>query len=112
MSIVTVNDKVKDKDLKKASEEYGQYIKIVVDIDSGLIAIGGMWHADAEKILLKNGSRQENLWGGGIDMESKQIDYTALINIRPRQDNPSMEITDKDIRKRFLEIVKQKFKYE
>ncbi len=73
------------------------------------MAIGGEWHADAEKILLGEGSKQENLWGGGIDIETKNIDLVALINLRPNMGRNSQEIIDEKIRKQFLKIVEDKF---
>jgi len=58
-------------------------------------------HSDA--MLLERGSRQENLWGAnyfpGLG-EAECIEFTSLINIRPAQDNRSMEIADERIRAR------------
>lgn len=109
MAVVFIKDEVKSKDLKTASEEYGNYIKVVVDIKTKKMAIGGEWHADAEKWLLKIGSKQENIWGGGINIKNRKIDTVALINVRPNQDNPSQDVLDKDIRKKFINIVQKKF---
>ena len=72
------------------------------------MALGGQWHADGEKLLLDEGSRQSNLWGGGIKLTTKIIDYTSLINIRG-QVNPSHVIMDAKIRALFDQIVKGKF---
>lgn len=109
MSIVIIEKRATERDIEKASEEYGQYVKIVADIESGITAIGGVWHADAERKLIEDGSDQESLWGGGIDLVSKKIDYSALINIRPTQENDSMEILDKEIKNKFRKIVTDKF---
>ena len=109
MAVVIIRDQITKKDIKTASEEYGDYIKIVVDVETGAIAIGGEWHADAEKILLEQDSKQQNLWGGGINMQTKKLDYTALINIRPKDNNNSMEILDTEIKSSFDKIVKEKF---
>lgn len=38
-------------------------IKAVVDVERGIMAIGGELLADEEAVLLENGSRRENLWG-------------------------------------------------
>lgn len=109
MGIVVIQDKVTKSDIKVASEEYGDYIKVVVDIKTGVMAIGGEWHADAEKELIKLGSKQEDIWGGGIDTMSNTVETIALINIRPGVGNDSQEILDKELRERFIEIVKTKF---
>lgn len=109
MAVVIVDDKVTKADIKKASEDYGDYIKIVIDVADELVVIGGEWHADAEKELIKLGSRQDNIWGGGIDMKVKRIDYNALINIRPKQRNDSMEILNEEVKGIFTKVVKEKF---
>ena len=61
---------------------------------------GGVLHADCEAVLLDEGSRQEDIWGADWVPETQQIQYEALINIRPRQNNPSMVILDPSIRDR------------
>lgn len=109
MAIVIVGDKVNDDDLNKAQEEYGDFVKIVVDVKTGVMAIGGEWHADAEKKLLEGGSQQDNLWGGSIDLQTNKIETIALINIRSRLDNDSQEILDKKIKNQFIKVIKQKF---
>jgi hypothetical protein len=87
---------------------FGDMVKIVVDVQRGVIAIGGELHADAEERLLDNGSRQADLWGAnyypGLGPD-ECIEYTALINIRPSQGNPAMEIGDPNIRARIQQVV-------
>jgi hypothetical protein len=67
----------------------------------GVAAIGGELHTDAEQILLERGSRQQGIWGNnyyaGLGPEMC-IEFAALINIRPSQKNPSMEIADEKVR--------------
>ena len=109
MAVVFIENRVAPDDIKKAQEEYGSYIKIVVDVENELIVIGGEWHADGEKLLLEKGASQRNIWGGGIDSDTKNIDTVALINLRPGLDNNSQEILDKKIRDEFVKIVKEKF---
>lgn len=112
MSVILVRESVTEEDLKKASEDYLDYVKVVIDIENEKMAIGGEWHADAEKILLENGSRQDNIWGGGIDLKNKKVETIALINIRPRLRNDSQEILDQKIKGKFVEILKRKFRYD
>jgi len=81
-----------------------------VDIEEEWVVVGVELHADGEKILLEKGSRQNNIWGGGIDLENKQIDTTAVLNIRPRLDNDNLEILDSIRRKKFIEIIKKYFR--
>lgn len=109
MAVVFITDKVSKQDIEKASEDYGEYIKIVVEVEKQLMAIGGQWHADAEKVVLDKGGNQDDIWGGGIDLVTKNIETVALINLRPRLDNNSQEILDKGTREEFIKIVKNKF---
>lgn len=96
-------------ELLVAAEDYdGLYVKVVVDVVTGAMAVGGEWHADGEKELLRLGSKQANLWGGGVRLANMQIDFNSLINTRPGLNN-SQEILDPKIRNRFEMLVKQKF---
>ncbi len=67
-------------------------------------------HFEGEEILIKYGSKQSNIWGGGIDLETKTIDFNSFINIRPNDNNTSNEIQDSDIKKRYEELTKYFFK--
>lgn len=60
-------------------------------------------HADAEQVLLEDGSRQADLWGANYwpgRGPEHCIDDTALINIRPAQGNRNMQIDDPEVRRR------------
>lgn len=74
------------------------------------MTVGGEWHADGEKVLLENGADKDNIWGGGIDLGTKNIETIALINLRPNLGNNSQEILDKYTREKFINIVKERFK--
>lgn len=91
--------------LDEMLETLGVYIKLAVDIQRGILAGGGVLHADCEVVLLDDGSHQEDIWGADWIPSTQQIRYEALINIRPRQNNPAMEILDPCIRDQIAEIV-------
>lgn len=78
-------------------------VKFVVDVERGVIAVGGDLHADAEDILLQSGSRQQDLWGAN-DYPGRGrdgcVEFTSLINISPARGNRSMEINDPALRER------------
>lgn len=107
--IVILGDRIASDELRRLVERFFvDMVKIVVDIERGVAAVGGELHADAETMLLEEGSRQENLWGanyypgrGATDC----LEYTALINIRPSHGNRSMEIQDAAVRERLRDIV-------
>lgn len=92
--------------IKSAAVDLQGYIKIVVDIDRKILSAGGERHVDGEQMLLTDGSHQQNLWGGGFDTDSKEIDYNSMINLRPSDQNPSREILSAEIRQSFDTIVK------
>jgi len=83
------------------------YIKLAVDIQRGILAGGGAMHADCEAVLLEDDSQQEEIWGADWNPAAQQVTCESLINIRPRQNNPSMDILDPAIRERVAEIVQQ-----
>lgn len=79
-------------------ETLGDYIKLAVDIERKILAGGGELHADCEAVLLENGSKQVDIWGADWYPTTQEVGYESLINIRPRQNNRSMEIQDPAIR--------------
>lgn len=111
MAVVKIEERVTKEDLKRAREEYGDFIKVVVDINKRAMVIGGEWHADAEKMLLDSGNQQENIWGGSVDLSTRAIDVIALINIRSKHGNDSQEILDLKVKEKFIQIVKEKFNF-
>jgi hypothetical protein len=88
-------------------EALDTYIKLVVDVQREFLVGGGVLHADCEAVLLEDGSRQEDVWGADWDPASRQVTFEALINIRPSQNNPSLEILDPIIRTRVAEITRR-----
>lgn len=85
-------------------ESLETYIKLAVDVQRGVLAGGGVMHADCEAALLEDGSRQEDIWGADWAPASQQVTFESLINIRPRQDNRSLDIEDPALRGRVAAI--------
>ena len=91
-----------------AREGHGDFVKIVVDLERKIIGLGGEFHADAEQVLLDDESAQKNCWGANVYIArptENRLEYTSLINIRPRQGNRSTVIEDEGIRKELRTIV-------
>ena len=107
MQISIIHSRVTDEQKKILLEALETYIKLAVDIEQGIFAAGGVLHADCEAVLITNGSKQEKIWGADWIPSSKEIRYEALINIRPKDNNPSMTVLDPDIRARIKEIVER-----
>ena len=83
-------------------------IKCVADVREGLLALDAELHADLERLLLENGSAQEDLWGFNLypDEEGGDfIEYDSLINIRSWQGNPSRDVLNPDVREAIEKIV-------
>lgn len=104
--IIVLAKKATKSELEKIAEDFDGYVKIVVDLERKILAAGGKRHFEAEQKLLENSSKQQYLWGGGLDLETKEIDYNSVINLRPNQDNPSRDIMSQEIRREFDKIVK------
>jgi len=104
-----IDSKIRKAELASiAKERFGDMVKAVVDIELGIMVVGGELHADEEAMLLENGSKQENLWGINIytdKPENERIEFDSMINIRPRQNNRSRDVLDKEIREKITVIV-------
>lgn len=114
MQIKIIEESLSKKELIKIAEEgFGDLVKAVVDIKKGWMAISGELHADEEALLLKLGSRQENLWGINLYIHKSGeefIEFDSLINLRPAQGNRSRSIKNPEIQKRVREIVEKLIK--
>ena len=97
------------KELKDmAAGMFGNLVKAVVDVEKEIIAIDAELHADEEALLLKNGSKQENLWGINIypDLPNgDRIEFDSMINLKPRQGNKTRNVDDPKIRNKIIKIV-------
>ena len=103
--LLIVRHKADEDVLKQAAEDLDGYVKVVVDVKKKILSAGGKLHVDGERLLLQDGSRQVDLWGGGIDLETGTVDFDSMINLRPSQGNTSREVLDKNIRKQMEAII-------
>jgi hypothetical protein len=83
--IHTIRDRATTEQMKDMLEMLETYVKLAVDIEREILAGGGAMHAD---------------W----NPSAQQVTFESLINIRARQNNPSMEIFDPKIREQVTEI--------
>lgn len=98
------------EEIEKLKEQFDVYIKTVIDIKKKICSAGADRHFESEKILLEQGSKQSDLWGGGIDLNTKIISFDSFINIRPLDKNTSNEIQDPKIRGEFETFTKYFFR--
>lgn len=108
--IITKAEPFTSEEIKKARELFNVYIKTVIDIKRRICSAGCDRHFESEKILLEQGSKQSDLWGGGIDIDTKMVDCNSFINIRPADNNRSNEIQDPKNREEFEKLMKCFFK--
>lgn len=109
MKILIAREPIDEETLSALAKAwYGNLIKGVVDLNRGVVALGSEWHMDANVRLIEDGSLQENLWGFNIypdEYGDAAIEYNSLINIRPTQQNRSMEIESDTVRTNVRETV-------
>jgi len=108
--IITKSTPFTKEEIVKLKEQFDTYIKTVIDINKKICSAGSNRHFESEEILLKDGSKQKDLWGGGIDLETKVIDYNSFINIRPKDKNTSNEIQNENTREEYKELTEYFFK--
>ena len=104
--ILIFRNKADEQNLQKVAEELKGYIKVAVDVNKKILAAGGARHVDCEQLLLKEGSRQEDVWGAGLDLETNEVDYDSMINLRPGQGNMSREVLDAKLRIKIEEAIR------
>jgi hypothetical protein len=109
MEVTLIETPITRERLKTAAEQlYGDMVKAVVDIEKGIMALGGELHADEEAFLLQQNSLQENLWGINLYPERElpdMIEFDSMINIRPRQNNRSRSVEDAATRQKIVAVV-------
>ena len=103
-------DKISVAQLREMAEKmYGSLVKADVDIAKNILLVDMEMHADGEAYLLECGSQPADLWGINLHPDKfgtdDFIEFDSLINIRPRQNNPSRDVLDQNIRKQIREIV-------
>src|SRR5438876_6991214 len=91
-----------------AEAQFGDMVKAVVDVERGVMAIGGELHSDEEAALMEDGSAQKNLWGVNLypaERGDAWIEFDSMINVRPSQGNRSRNVEDPVLRDRIRQVV-------
>lgn len=112
MAIKIVKNPIKKAELlDMASEEFGDVVKAVLDINQEIMAVGGELHADEEVWLIeKENSKRENTWG--INLYPKRtgedfIEFDSMVNLKPNFGNRSRGIENLEIQNKIKGIVKK-----
>lgn len=97
--------------MEMSSKMFGGLVKAVVDVEKNLLVVDSELHSDEEAFLLREGSKQENLWGINIYPsfeKDKRIEFDSMINLRPSFGNSSRGVESEETRKKILNIVNSK----
>lgn len=109
MEITVVRDAISRGELTEmAKRQFGDLVKAVVDVERGIMAVGGELHADEEAVLLDQGSEQRHLWGINLYPEKpleEWIEFDSMINVRPSHGNRSRDVESPEIRETIMSIV-------
>lgn len=102
--ILLLRESATPEQLELLQQQHKFYIKAAVDIERRVLVGGGELHADCEKELLKDGSRQQDIWAASFMPLTGKMIFESMVNLRPRQ-NRSMEILDPNIRERVAQLL-------
>ncbi|MEA5605548.1 DUF5674 family protein [Nostoc sp. UHCC 0252] len=105
--ILIIREPATSEEIEEMLKTWEVFIKIAVDIERRIIAGGGVRHYECEQELLKDGSRQRDIWGADWSPSTQEIVFESIINIRPSQNNRSMVIRSPEIRERVTQITQQ-----
>jgi len=107
--ILTKSEPFTAEEIEQLKEQFEVYIKTVIDVEKKVCSAGMDRHFEGEQILLAQGSQQKDLWGGGIDLETKEIDFNSLINIRPQDNNTKNEIQSEAVKAEYKRLTEYFF---
>lgn len=111
MSIRIIKDKISIQELRDlAREGFGNAIKAVVDVEQGIMAVGGELHADEEvELMEKEASKREHTWGVNFLLEKFEtegfIEFDSMINLKPVFGNRSRGVENSEIQEKIRKIV-------
>lgn len=105
MNILLIKTKATKEQIEQMLQTLKTYIKLAVDVERRILVGGGELHADCEALLLRDGSKQDNIWGANWIPSKRKVGYEAMLNISTRRKNPSMEIQDPKMRRLVEAIV-------
>lgn len=102
-----IRERATKQQIDKMLKTWGVFIKIVVDIEREILAGGAERHYECEQELLKDGSRQRDIWGADWSPYTQEMVFESIINIRPSENNRTMEIQSLLIRERVAQITQR-----
>lgn len=114
MEVTIVDSPINIDILKKiAAEQFGDFVKAVIDVEREMMAIGGELHADEEVKLSETGSKRKSMWGINLYPEKSGddfIEFDSMINIKPQYNNRSRGVEDLTIQEKIKSVVNRLIK--
>jgi len=112
MEIKIVKDLInKEELLEIAKKQFGELVKAVVDVEQGIMVIGGDMHADEEVVLMEQeGSKREHTWGINLYPEKsgeELIEFNSIVNLKPSFGNRSRGVDNPEIKEKIRNIVEK-----
>lgn len=110
MAVHIVKNPLKKKSLSTlAAEDFGDMVKGVVDVQHGIMTLGGELHVDGETLLMEQeGSLREHTWGINIypnKPRSEWLEFDSLVNLKPSFGNRSRRVENEGLQKEIVDIV-------
>lgn len=111
METKIVKDKISQAELKDlAHAQYGDIIKAVVDVEQGIMGVGGELHIDIQSLLIeKENSQGQDTWGINLYLEKTGddfIEFDSMINLKPMSGNKTRNVENPEIQNKIREIVR------
>lgn len=105
-----IRNSISKEELKKLAHElYGDIIKAVVDVEQGIMGVGGELHVDVQSLLVeKENSRGEDTWGINLYLEKSGeefIEFDSMVNLKPAIGNRTRGVESAEIQSKIREIV-------
>lgn len=110
METQIVNDKITLDELRAlAHQQYGDIIKAVVDVEQGIMGVGGELHVDIQSLLMENeGARGDTTWGINLYLDKEGddfVEFDSMVNLKPALGNRTRGVEDAATQAKIREIV-------
>ena len=109
MNIKILDHKISIEEVKElANFWYGTMIKGCVDVENGIVALGGDYHIESSELLTDNESKFEDVWGFNIRFEENPdgvLEFDSMVNIKPNFGNRSRGIHNEEITEKARAII-------
>lgn len=107
-----VKDTISLAELKEMAKNFsGIFVKAVVDIEKGLMAVDAELHMDLlEELLVQENSNPQNVWGINLYPEKTGedfIEFDSMVNIKPGLGNRQRGVESKEIQEKLKTTVKK-----